>query len=424
MGLHGRSALTRCGVLLCGAALSTALFSIPQGVNALDEGDPTTTTTTTTPSTTSSSTSTTSSSSTSSTSTTSTSTTTTTSIEAPSTTESASPRFTGVGFWLMQVSENQFQVRVLLSISQMPITFPAGSLTISWTVTSSGSTVATGTLPMDGTTGLIAPNPFPITEVVNLWGLRGGTDYVLSVTAGIPGNMVSGSRTITTNGSGWQTTTTAGGSGSDSDSGSDGPATSVPTDDEAPYMARIDENNVVIDTCVCVVSYVRTNPDRYPGTWVPMWMGVNGKNYAGPGWIYDRAAQNFYPPTTTTTTTTTTLPESTSSSVSATTTTVGLSAARASRSGARIDLSPTALDPQRADLTVGVRSSGSVLAVTSKFPNAKLTIRATRAGSRTLTWSLTTNSLGEIRQVTRRNLSGYTVSVWFAGARLDSEQVR
>jgi hypothetical protein len=383
-------------------AIVWMMLSVVPRVHALDDSDPTTT-------------------STESTSLTSTSTSTTV---ASSTTEVESPRFVGVGFWLMQVSENQFQVRVLLSISQLPITFPAGSLSVSWTVTSGGSTVATGTLPMDGTTGLISPNPFPVTEVVNLWGLRASTDYLLTVTAGIPGNMVTGSRTITTNGAGWQTTTTVGGGdGGGSDPDPDTPATSVPADDEAPYMARIDENNIVIDTCVCTVSFVLSNPERYPGTWVPMWMGVNGKNYAGPGWTYDRAAKNFFPPTTTTTstTTTTTVADSTSSTTS---TSIGINAARANRATGTFVNSVTGRPQPSASLDVIRRGAQHTFMVSSSMPTTRVVLRAIRPGGRALSWAMMTNPRGEARMQAGRNLQGYIVSLWMAGKRWDTITIR
>ena len=143
--------------------------------------------------------------------------------------------------------------------------------------------------------------------VFNVWGLSPGTTYTVSVSGGYPGNMVSGSRSITTNGSGWGSTTTStisSGTSTSTSVSSGTTATTVFYNDPALYMARINSSNVVIDVCVCSESFVRENPSRYPGTWVPMWMGVNGKNYAGPGWIYDPVAENFYPPTTTTTSTT------------------------------------------------------------------------------------------------------------------------
>jgi hypothetical protein len=144
-------------------------------------------------------------------------------------------------------------------------------------------------------------------EVVSASNLSANTTYVVTMNAGISGNMVSGSRSITTNGSGWGSTTTSTisiGTSTSTSVGNGTTATTVFYNDPALYMARINSSNVVIDVCVCSESFVRANPSRYPGTWVPMWMGVNGKNYAGPGWIYDPVAENFYPPTTTTTSTT------------------------------------------------------------------------------------------------------------------------
>ena len=82
---------------------------------------------------------------------------------------------------------------------------------------------------------------------------------------------------------------------------------STTTLDPPLYMAQIDSSNRVLQICVCSESFVKANPSRYPGTWVPAWMGVGGKNYPGPGMIYDWDSLNFYWPTTTTATTPTTL---------------------------------------------------------------------------------------------------------------------
>jgi hypothetical protein len=195
--------------------------------------------------------------------------------------------------------------------------------------------------------------------VFNVWGLSPGTTYTVSVSGGYPGNMVSGSRSITTNGSGWGSTTTStisSGTSTSTSVSSGTTATTVFYNDPALYMARINSSNVVIDVCVCSESFVRENPSRYPGTWVPMWMGVNGKNYAGPGWIYNPVAENFYPPTTTTTSTTspssiTIEPTATSSSLSSssssnfdsstTTTAVPSGEVRASVGGVEVEAKTT-----------------------------------------------------------------------------------
>jgi hypothetical protein len=167
-------------------------------------------------------------------------------------------------------------------------------------------------------------NSFDSGRVFNAWGLKAGTSYTVSVTGGYSGNMISASRTITTNGSGWNTTTSTVSSGTTTNN----TTTTVQYNDPSLYMARINSSNIVIDVCVCSVEWVRANPARYPGTWVQMWMGVNNKNYAGVGWTYDPVAENFYPPTTTTTSTTvgtSTNPGSPSTTASESSTNPGIS---------------------------------------------------------------------------------------------------
>ena len=63
------------------------------------------------------------------------------------------------------------------------------------------------------------------------------------------------------------------------------------------YFAQIDANNVV--TCVAVVhrEFLEANPERYTGTWVETFIGVEGKNYAGIGFTYDPSTNNFTSPT-------------------------------------------------------------------------------------------------------------------------------
>lgn len=62
------------------------------------------------------------------------------------------------------------------------------------------------------------------------------------------------------------------------------------------YYAQIDENNLVTLVSVVTSEFMAENPDRYPGTWVETFFNVAGKTYAGVGYIYDPATQNFsYP---------------------------------------------------------------------------------------------------------------------------------
>ena len=346
--------------------------------------------------------------------TTTTTATTTTSAANTTTTAagSSSPTFTGVSFELLQLSENQFQVRPYIAVSRMPISTPGG-LVQTWTVTRGGSAVASGTYT-SGSTALNSPNPFPM-EVVSASNLSANTTYVVTMNAGISGNMVSGSRSITTNGSGWGTTTTStinsGSSTSTSVSGgttttsvSGGTTTTTTTvfyNDPAPYMARINSSNVVIDVCVCSESFVRSNPSRYPGTWVPMWMGVNGKNYAGPGWIYDPVAENFYPPTTTTT--------STTPSASSTTTASGSSITiepTTTSSGSSITIEPTTTSSLTKDSSApssggaSNNSADSTSSTTTAVPNgeARVTIGGIEVKSSTAVEGNTvTVSVGDVK---------------------------
>ena len=244
----------------------------------------------------------------------------TTTTTTTTTTTAGSAQFSSLGLSLLQLSENQFQVRPVYNVANGPLRFSAGSFSESYTISQSGAVLASGSWTHSGLTGILSAtydtdvistgtgcsNCARDTQTSSLF-LKPGTTYVLSVIGGISGNMVSSSRSITTNGSGWGSTTTStisSGTSTSTSVSSGTTATTVFYNDPALYMARINSSNVVIDVCVCSESFVRENPSRYPGTWVPMWMGVNGKNYAGPGWIYDPVAENFYPPTTTTTSTT------------------------------------------------------------------------------------------------------------------------
>lgn len=64
----------------------------------------------------------------------------------------------------------------------------------------------------------------------------------------------------------------------------------------ATYFAQIDSNNIVTDVAVVSAEFMAANPDRYPGTWVETFFDVAGKTYAGIGYIYDSATQDFTAP--------------------------------------------------------------------------------------------------------------------------------
>jgi hypothetical protein len=282
----------------------------------------------------------------------------TTTVAATTTTAATTEKqLTGGTMALLQLSEQQLQMRFNYSISGSASGCMAqGPFTETWSISPSGGSWEQNS--RSWTVGFCG-NVNDSGLVFNVWGLSPGTTYTVSVSGGYPGNMVSGSRSITTNGSGWGSTTTStisSGTSTSTSVSSGTTATTVFYNDPALYMARINSSNVVIDVCVCSESFVRENPSRYPGTWVPMWMGVNGKNYAGPGWIYNPVAENFYPPTTTTTSTTspssiTIEPTATSSSLSSssssnfdsstTTTAVPSGEVRASVGGVEVEAKTT-----------------------------------------------------------------------------------
>ena len=65
----------------------------------------------------------------------------------------------------------------------------------------------------------------------------------------------------------------------------------------AQYFAQIDENNKVIDVAVVTAEFMAENSDRYPGTWVETFFDRADKRYAGVGFTYDPATQDFTEPT-------------------------------------------------------------------------------------------------------------------------------
>ena len=64
----------------------------------------------------------------------------------------------------------------------------------------------------------------------------------------------------------------------------------------AQYFAQLDDNNVVTHVAVVQKDFLDANPARYPGTWVETFFDTEGKVYAGIGFIYDDATQDFTAP--------------------------------------------------------------------------------------------------------------------------------
>lgn len=61
------------------------------------------------------------------------------------------------------------------------------------------------------------------------------------------------------------------------------------------YYAQINDSNIVTYVSAVSAEFMADNPERYPGTWVETF--VDGpKTYAGLGYVYDPATQDFYFP--------------------------------------------------------------------------------------------------------------------------------
>ena len=62
------------------------------------------------------------------------------------------------------------------------------------------------------------------------------------------------------------------------------------------YFAQINDDNIVTNVAVVTHLFLAENPDRYPGTWVETFFDLPNKTYAGIGYIYDPATQDFTAP--------------------------------------------------------------------------------------------------------------------------------
>ena len=64
----------------------------------------------------------------------------------------------------------------------------------------------------------------------------------------------------------------------------------------AQYFAQIDDNNIVTRVAVVQREFLEANPERYQGTWVETFFDTAGKTYAGIGFTYNPATQDFIVP--------------------------------------------------------------------------------------------------------------------------------
>jgi len=61
------------------------------------------------------------------------------------------------------------------------------------------------------------------------------------------------------------------------------------------FFAQITDG-VVTDVRVVSREFLEANPGRYTGTWVETFFDTAGKTYAGIGYTYDEATQDFIAP--------------------------------------------------------------------------------------------------------------------------------
>ena len=64
----------------------------------------------------------------------------------------------------------------------------------------------------------------------------------------------------------------------------------------AQYFAQIDDNNIVTKVAVVQQEFLEANPERYTGRWVETFFDTEGKTYAGIGFTYDEATEDFVAP--------------------------------------------------------------------------------------------------------------------------------
>ena len=65
---------------------------------------------------------------------------------------------------------------------------------------------------------------------------------------------------------------------------------------ERQYFAQLDDNNIVTKVAVVQREFLEANPQRYTGRWVETFFDTAGKTYAGVGFTYDEASQDFVAP--------------------------------------------------------------------------------------------------------------------------------
>jgi len=62
------------------------------------------------------------------------------------------------------------------------------------------------------------------------------------------------------------------------------------------YFAQLNDDNIVTDVHCVTQEFLEANPERYTGVWVETFFDTAGKTYAGIGYTYNEATQDFVTP--------------------------------------------------------------------------------------------------------------------------------
>jgi hypothetical protein len=65
---------------------------------------------------------------------------------------------------------------------------------------------------------------------------------------------------------------------------------------ERQFFAQLNDDNIVTSVHCVTQEFLEANPERYVGVWVETFYDTEGKTYAGIGFTYDEATQNFIRP--------------------------------------------------------------------------------------------------------------------------------
>lgn len=181
--------------------------------------------------------------------------------------------------------QNQIQFAVCFEApGQSSIEFGATTMSYSWTASGpGGAVVGSDSSPAPGVRYISVPTcPYGYISAYDIRDLTAGTTYAITVQASLAGP------TGTTTLSDELVVTTTGGCPVD------------PPAEEPPaytYLhAMVGDDNVVTGVYSIAPATILQSPWREMAHWVPTYYGWPGRQYAGIGYIYDPATDNFGPP--------------------------------------------------------------------------------------------------------------------------------